>query len=309
MKQTKNNASENQSTNANNCVFCKDLAGTVRDATIEMVNRFNTNRLNRDTYAAHANDIKHSIATKDALSYISPVEVNVVTGNVVDGQHRIKAFKEAIAENLIPKDSLLKVYYLSIPKHKEIDVIKDKQNKRSWGMDDYVKMEIKDGNKNYILLQEFGENHELANNKGNVKFGYSATFLNGRASYTQLRNGNLTVTAEQVKRAHILHNEIVRILDAFGLKHNGRHINAVTESWMRHRDSIDINDLVNLMTRKRDTKYAEMLLQMERQNTRQWDVIFETAAFYIDTLKSKTAEVSAKRVSTRAENKLEKKNK
>jgi hypothetical protein len=280
-------------------VFCESLAGTVRDASFETVNRFKDHHLNRDLCEKHVKDIKKGIVSADTLKYLSPIEVNVVTGNVIDGQHRLAAFKYAINDGSIPKDSKIKVYYLNIPEEKEIDIIKDKQRKRSWYMEDYVGMEIKDGNENYIKLAEFGKSHELTNNKGAIKLGYAATIIKQKTQYTELRNGTLKINEKEIEQASALHDEIIKILDSFGLKHKGRHINAITESWSRNREKINIKDLVNIMTRKRDTIYATNLMKMEHQNTSQWDLIFDTAITYIDNLKGKTNKVVTKRLATR----------
>jgi hypothetical protein len=274
--------SKTSSNTKSNTYFDINLKGMVQKVDYKTAKLFRKHNLNRKEYQPHVKEILENIVKPDTLEYMSPIEVNVVTGNVIDGQHRLAAFKEAIEKGLLPEDSVISVFFIYVPKAKEIDVIISKQNKRSWGMVDYVEKEINASNSNYQILEAFAKSHSLTCDQyNNPKYGYAATFLKGKPCYTELRNGKLLIEQSDIPRAENLHKDVLQLLDAFGLDHKGRHINAITESWARHREIISLDKLCHLMTRKNQRQYAETLLKLERQNTKQWDFIFDTASDYI----------------------------
>ena len=285
------------------CVFNAQLIGKVASVSYKESHDFNQHPLNRRVNQSHVNEIKRGMTSVEELQKFSPIEVNVVTGNIIDGQHRLAAFQSAIEDETLPKGAKLLVYFLRATEDEEIQLIQDKQNSKSWTMYDLVEKHAKERKPMFREMLDFAANHELTHKGSELKPAYALSVITGNPQYPNLRKGTIKITKEQLKNADKVHDELKDILVAFGLTTFGRHINSLAQSWHRHRDKINTADIKDLMTRKRDTTYRDILLKMERQNTRQWDAIFEAAETYINIIKARAKQSAKKRAATRLANK------
>jgi hypothetical protein len=283
--------------------FPQNLVGKVVSVSYDESYSFNTHPLNRNLNIPHVKEIKKCMTSQDAMMKISPIEVNAVTGNIIDGNHRRAAFRMAVEDSTLKKNDKMLVYFICAKPEDELQLIQDKQNARKWGMEDYVEQHYKKNTPMYKEVIDFAKTHDITHKGSVVKPAYAMSVLTGDPQYQNLRNGNIRLTKAQLALGNTIHDELVTILNIFGLTVFGRHINSLAQSWHRYRSTINLKDLVNLMTRKRDVTYKEQLLRMERQNTRQWDAIFETADRFIEQIKSSNAASAKKRTATRMANK------
>ena len=89
--------------------------------SLEKAQSFGLNNKNRAYNLSHLAKIKREMLA--CLEIMPPVTVNVVTNNIVDGQHRHKAFVDLSQDGLLPNNSTLKAMYVSIPADKEYEAI------------------------------------------------------------------------------------------------------------------------------------------------------------------------------------------
>lgn len=109
---------------------------------------------NRDPKQQHSQKIAESIKQKMNLLGANPIIV--ANGFIIDGQHRHQACE-----------------YLGIPvPYIEIFGMTDEEmitamhtlnsNAKNWGLADYLKLYVKKGKENYILLDEFMKNYDIS---------------------------------------------------------------------------------------------------------------------------------------------------
>ena len=108
---------------------------------------------NRETKKIHVDKLKLSVQD---INLLPANPIIVANGLIIDGQHRFNVCKELG----------LPIYYIEIIGMTTEEMItamhKLNSNAKNWGLDDYLKLYQKQGNKNYIKLYEFKDEFDLS---------------------------------------------------------------------------------------------------------------------------------------------------
>lgn len=245
------------------------------------VKNFKRSPFNRDLNEKWVSKLKKDMATGDGLKHQQPIVVNAVTGNIIDGNHRFEAFKEGYEEGVIYEGDKLRVFYEECSLDEERDLIIKYQNELHWKTKDYVKIaSVSSESRPYIeKLEKAMSGRELFEGG---KYNRAAMFMTGKS----IRNKaslylDFRGTDEEIELGCRVHDDAVKILNAFGLPHKGQFITSLGMSWRKlvidGRD--DIDSIVWLMTKNRGTNknYAGMLKGYSHSTIKDWDFIFGQA--------------------------------
>lgn len=240
----------------------------------------NKNSENRLVNHGHKNKIKRQMEL--SLDYFAPITVNEITSNVIDGQHRLVAFKELIDEGKLPGDSTLDIKYLNIPLDKEKEAIVNANiNNKNWSLDDYI-FSFSKKNNNYSLLIDWCSNHPLCIGKGNkFKYRYGAAMLVGKGCNKELKDGSFIISQEDLNRGEIVHDELVDILEILGKKQTNPFIEALAVSWISVRHLHPYSEW-----RKEIKNKKNMLMKKPSENQKEWNEIFGTILRSIELKKT-----------------------
>lgn len=212
-----------------------------------------------------------------------PITVNTVTNNVIDGQHRLKAFQSLVCDGVISEDSLIKVMFVNIPIDEEKRAIVDANtNSKNWSLDDYIASYVKAGIVSYKRLEEWCSDHVLCNRfskdgetgeqKKMYNYRYGAAILTGKNSRAELQAASFNFTYEQELLANEVHAEMLEIIELLGEKSNGQGIEALAITWHEYRQLHEFNVWLKELKAKKNR-----FQKMPKTNKNEWEAIFNTA--------------------------------
>lgn len=237
---------------------------------------FGRNQQNRKIKHSHLQKIKRQCL--ESFDLMPPVTVNVLTDNLIDGQHREKAYLDLIEEGLLDPKSKLKVMYVEIPVEDEIQAIIDANtNSQSWTLDDYIASYAKSGLENYARLDDWCKMHTLSNKNGVSKFRYGAAIITGKRCASDLKKGSFTFTEDEYERANEVHAEMLEIVSLFKLKGKGSWIESLATSWIAVRNQHEFKVWIKELKAKK-----QKFMKLPKDNSRDWDNIFAQAHLAID---------------------------
>lgn len=240
---------------------------------------FGTNQENRAYNHAHLEKIKKQMLK--SFETMPPITVNVLTGHIVDGQHRHKGYQDLHKNKMIPEDAKLKVMYVEIPVEEEKqEIIDANTNSKNWSLDDYIASYAKAGISSYVKLDAWCKSHPLSNEKGKSKFRYAAAMITGKRCAADLKNGTFTFTDIEFKRADEIHAELLEIVTLFDLNNKGAWIESLAISWMDVRDHHSFNTWMKELGNKK-----KQFSRLPKENSKDWDNIFAQAHLAIDKKK------------------------
>lgn len=236
---------------------------------------FNSYSENRVINHGHVNRIKEQMRL--SLNVMPPITINEITKNVIDGQHRLKAFQKLVDDGELPVDSKLPVMYVKIEKSLEKEaIINANTNSKNWSLDDYIASYAKSVSY-YKQLDEWCSNHALTVDGNKKKYRYGAAILTGTACSKQLKDGSFSLTLEDFTRGEDVHTELVEIIDTLGKPNKGNYIEYMAVSWCQVRKFHPFKEwLKELKTKK------GVLTKKPFSNKQDWDNIFSTLHRAID---------------------------
>lgn len=238
---------------------------------------------NRQVKENHVNDFCNVI--KDGKSRIEledgtylvmgmlPVIVNPKSNNILDGQHRIEAFKKAHEKGLIDDNARLLVGYWEVePGEDENRLTIDLNTKtKNWSVDDYINSYAQ-GLPSYAKLIEFCKTHTLCHvtsNKGERnKPRYAAAIITGKGCQSALKSGTFTFTDEQLKEADTIHKELLEIRKKLNMPLTGDEIEYMASEWHVQRNFISAADIKTLTYIPTDVREKKVY------NKKDWAYIF-----------------------------------
>ena len=244
--------------------------------SIEDTKKFTFNRENRAFNHAHLEKIKKQMMS--SFDVIPPITVNTVTNNIIDGQHRLKAYQSLVSDGKLGPETKLKVMFVNIPVDDEKRSIVDANtNSKNWILDDYILSYTKAGLTNYMRLNEWCLKHILTSEDGKSKFRYGAAIITGKRSQNELKNGTFSFTDEDIKRADIIHAEMLEIAELFEMNWKGNWIEALAVSWSSARGMHDFRTWMRELKLKK-----KKFMGLPKVNSRDWDNIFSQIHLAID---------------------------
>ena len=144
---------------------------------------------NRETNRIQVNKLVRVINERGNISKIAPILVNEKL-EIIDGQHRLKAFEQVANEqgikhniNFIVRDDL-----------NARDAMQLNAGAKPWTPDDYARFHAKMGNRNYMIFLNFRDRFEL---NADVLFKYLAPLDGNRSDF---QNGHFIVANENESR-------------------------------------------------------------------------------------------------------------
>lgn len=243
----------------------------------EDAKKFGRNNENREIKSrTHLQKIKKQCLT--SMEAMPPITVNVRTNHVIDGQHRLEAYKNLVAEGLLGEDVKLKVMYVDMPIEEEKQAIIDANtNSKNWSLDDYIDSYSKAGVISYVTLENWCKMHPLCTENGKAKYRYGASIIKGKRCSTELKLGEFKVTQEEMARADDIHAEMLEIVELFGMKGKGNWIESLAVSWVGVRNQHDFRTWMKELKSKKSR-----FMKLPKDNSKDWDSIFGQAHLAID---------------------------
>lgn len=218
---------------------------SIHEISREVASTFEFNALNRPINPSQISNLKKNIFKSenpnDTKMFVSPIIVNKRTNNVIEGQHRLKAFLDLTEKDEYSK-ATLGVMYVDITPKKEVELMKIMNNTtKRWQTADFINSYIKSKNPNYVRLEKFCNSHELT--KGNTekslpKYRYGVAFIKGKNCDTDLRKGTFICTDDELEKGEIIHNEVLKIFDSMDINERSHLTEIVAFSWMQRRNDI-----------------------------------------------------------------------
>lgn len=221
-----------------------------KNLTANEVVNFKMNPYNRSVLDSALKKTIETIYDPETHSWcqVSPIQVNVVTGNIIDGQHRWNGFLIKVKDGGIPQDSTIPVHFVKIPQEQELAYIQTINRCKAWTTEDYIKSQIAEGNEDSRKLLTFCEEHELCHtvkSSGKISYNFrgAAAILTRGRKETNLKKGVFEFPEENRLLAETVHDELVEILSIFPTWTKGKaNIEAMAKSWYEVRDRYDFSD-------------------------------------------------------------------
>jgi len=213
---------------------------------IKSVRKFKFHYQNRKVEAVHVKKLRKTLFKDGVWNTIMPVVVNILTGNILDGQHRWSLYLQLIDEGLInPKDTPLYVEYVEMSPKEEHSYITELQEANHWDNEDFCESYVSGGNPNYITIKQFCDEHPLCKrvNKAGMISGRAYRLANiiltGDRNEKHLKDGLAVVSREDVTRGHAIHNEMQKILQAIKIESTvGRNgLEGLASAWRELRQA------------------------------------------------------------------------
>jgi hypothetical protein len=178
----------------------------------------------RTLYEPHVKEIESDIINGKA-KYMAPIEINVNTGGVIDGNHRFKATKNAWEKG---SDFVIEAIFRDISAEEENDIIvKKNTSQKSWTQKDFKHKLLLEGNKSAMRLNDFCLSHDILHGKqkkdGTIptKDRYAMALLRGQNITKEITNGTVVITDEDVEFGEQLYKEVTKLYDILGYQSMG----------------------------------------------------------------------------------------
>lgn len=178
----------------------------------------------RVLYAPHVKDIYNDIVSNN-VKCMAPIEVNINTMGVIDGQHRLQAAINAWEAGY---NFEIEVIFRNITKEEEGDiVVKKNTSQKSWTQKDFKHKLLLEGNKSAKRLNDFCLSHDILHGKqkkdGTVptKDRYAMALLRGQNITKEIINGSVDISDDDVEFGEQLYNEVIKLYEILGYQSMG----------------------------------------------------------------------------------------
>lgn len=178
----------------------------------------------RVLYTPHVKEIYNDIIN-DNVKCMAPIEVNINTMGVIDGQHRLQAAMNAWDNGY---DFEIEVIFRNITKEEEAEiVVKKNTSQKSWTQKDFKHKLLLEGNKSAKRLNDFCLSHDKLHGKqkpdGTIptKDRYAMALLRGQNITKEIIDGTVNITDEDVEFGEQLYKEAMHLYDILGYQSMG----------------------------------------------------------------------------------------
>lgn len=233
---------------------------------------FGTNQENRKLNHAHLQKMKAQWQASPQM--IPAITVNKVTHNIIDGQHRLKAYQDLIKDGSLEPNTKIEVRFVEVPVDEEKEaIVNANTNSKNWSLDDYITSYVKPGN-DYERLRNWCMNNSLANENNKPKYRYGAAIIKGKTCQSELKDGTFTCTLDDLDIADKVHAQMSEIMDICKLTKTGPWVEQMAVSWKEVRNLASFDEwkrsLKKLMKRK-------SFKEQPKDNKKNWDKCFNEA--------------------------------
>lgn len=256
----------------------------IRDANFNDVQSLTTFNGNRTINRLHVKNIAAQM--EEDLRFFPPITVNRRTNHIIDGQHRIAAFKTLVREGRIPADSTISIMYVECSPEEERELtINANVNSKKWSLDDYIRSFAQD-NEEYSRLIEWCKRHPMMYEnlhmpgakitKGGFRYRFAAAILTGKTCQSSLKDGTFSATDEGYAVGDVIYDELKRIFEVLG-KGRPSSLERVAILWHERRKLHPFDDWLKMLKKKKLT-YQRMPIV----NSKDWEAIFNKIHTDID---------------------------
>ena len=164
--------------------------------------------------------IAKSIVEEGTEYLVMPIIADMTTHIMTDGGHTYYALREVLEEYGF--DFPVMVIYVEYPAKKSIDVVTAEINndRNGWELENFINLQILQGNKNYINLKKMAEEVGGAfikkGNKEKIRWRYLSS-LCGHSCQQELREGTYQLSDKQMSEQIELGNMINNLLNKAGV--------------------------------------------------------------------------------------------
>lgn len=223
------------------------------------------------------------------------VVVDIKTGTIIDGQHRVEAFKRACEE--FGYDGELWVRYVDAPTGVEElqNYIRQFQVSRKWQLEDYISANIY-GKNDLERLKDFCLAHKYLNKGDDLadvfwRKGAAIIAKTNSSEYKErLKQRNVRFTVEEWTDAERTYVEITKLMDALGKSWTDGGFEYIVNAWKKVRYDMDLLEKICLLPNKYDT-YFRLLKTSPKTPSGQAEKVWYD--FFVETLNKAFAAVAA----------------
>lgn len=202
---------------------------------------FSTHPKNRDFKPEHIKNIAKAYING---GYLPPIEVNVNTGYVLDGNHRIMGYRSAQEKGY---DKPIEVHFINVAPEDELKYMITRNNTaKSWNLSDYLNAYREDGNAydkfiKICLSEEYPLLHKVnRDGKKTIKGRYFGQLCFGRVvDNDYIITGMLDkyLTPSVIKRGFVNYKEIEKVVTNLGVKDSmGSSFEQMINGWMKAKE-------------------------------------------------------------------------
>lgn len=214
----------------------------------EDIKFLNGNRnINKPHVTKLANDLK-----KGDGKYFPAIIVDENTKTVIDGQHRLTAYRLLWDDKKINFNEPIKVEFKQFGQDVLDNVIRMNQNQRTWKLQDFLDVQKKIDDTNSIQkLEEFCSKNKRLHKitvKGKIKFNYNYAcdlLFGKRQQINKVKNGSIIITDQDIEHAQKLYDEIDAILKKIGINYNDNWLESSFLAWRRVRTNSITSSLID----------------------------------------------------------------
>ena len=218
------------------------------------------------------------------------VVVDIKTGTIIDGQHRVEAFKRACEE--FGYTGYLFVRFVDAPTGVEElqNYIRQFQVSRKWSLEDFISANIY-GKNDLEKLKDFCLAHKYLNKGDDLadvfwRKGAAIVAKTGSSEYkNRLKERNVRFTPEEWYDAERTYEEVTALMDALGKSWSDGGFEYIVNAWKKVRYDMDLLEKICLLPNKYNT-FFEMLRNSKNIPSGQAEGVWYD--FFVDTLNSAT---------------------
>lgn len=218
------------------------------------------------------------------------VVVDIKTGTIIDGQHRVEAFKKACEE--FGYTGYLFVRFVDAPTGVEElqNYIRQFQVSRKWSLEDFISANIY-GKNDLEKLKDFCLAHKYLNKGDDLadvfwRKGAAIVAKTGSSEYKiRLRKRNVRFTPEEWDDAERTYEEVTALMDALGKSWSDGGFEYIVNAWKKVRYDMDLLEKICRLPNKYNT-FFEMLRNSKNIPSGQAEGVWYD--FFVDTLNSAT---------------------
>lgn len=218
------------------------------------------------------------------------VVVDIKTGTIIDGQHRVEAFKRACEE--FGYTGYLFVRFVDAPTGVEElqNYIRQFQVSRKWSLEDFISANIY-GKNDLEKLKNFCLAHKYLNKGDDLadvfwRKGAAIVAKTGSSEYKiRLRKRNVRFTPEEWDDAERTYEEVTALMDALGKSWSDGGFEYIVNAWKKVRYDMDLLEKICRLPNKYNT-FFEMLRNSKNIPSGQAEGVWYD--FFVDTLNSAT---------------------
>lgn len=261
----------------------------LRYMSVDELKNIHISDFNRKIDRNNLNKLKNVMAQQGTAT-MPPIMVNTRTGNVIDGQHRLRAFESLVLEGSISDESKLNVIFVDLTEQEErCKIVETNTILKKWAQSDFIDSYVKEKNPHYIKLREICERHpewlcEVKKNADGAneysyKYRYAAAMVTGAFSNKYLKDGSFTMTDEDAEKSVKVFDEFVQLVEILGIdKKNGAWIETFFVEWHTWRELLpfdEVKEAVKYIANSTSDKHNKCAKRVQQSGSRMdWRDLF-----------------------------------